>query len=109
MDAEQTSICEFLRSWPGQFVSGKEICRRAAGKWRYREDENWALPILQGMLEQKLVDADAAGHFRLVEERHRKEEKKVLLSPEIKELLRRAGETFDDDEVTEQAEANAAS
>jgi len=38
MEADQTEICQFLKSWPDQFVSGKEICRRAGGKWRFREE-----------------------------------------------------------------------
>ena len=41
-DADEVEICQFLKSWPGQFLSGKTICRRAGGKWRFREDENWA-------------------------------------------------------------------
>ena len=43
MDADQNAICTFLKTWPGQFVSRREICRRAGGKWRFREDENWML------------------------------------------------------------------
>ena len=65
MDADQNEISQFLRSFQDQFVSGKEICRRAGGKWRFREDPGWALPILRRMLESKLVETDIDGRFRL--------------------------------------------
>jgi hypothetical protein len=91
MDADQNDICQFLKSWLGQFVSGKEICRRAGGKWRYREDEKRAMPVLQRMIESKLVEADTTGHFRLVQHHDRKNNKKRWISPEIKRILEQSG------------------
>ena len=76
MDADEAEVCEFLKSWPGQFVSAKEVCRRAGGKWHYREDERWALPVLQRLLEKGLVEADAGGHYRLITQHHKKNENK---------------------------------
>src|SRR5262245_14157576 len=35
MDAEEREICDFLKSWVDQYVSQREICRRAGGKWRF--------------------------------------------------------------------------
>jgi hypothetical protein len=96
MDADQNDICQFLKSWPGQFVSRKEICRRAGGKWRYREDENWALPVLQRMLENYLVESDSTGHFRLL--RHApcdpKNKKRLWISPAIRKILQQSGRSF---------------
>jgi len=96
MDEDQKKICQFLKSWPGQFVSRKEICRRAGGKRRYREDENWAVPILQRMLDMNLVDKDSAGHFRLAEQKShdQKKRKKMWISPAIKAILRQSGGDF---------------
>jgi hypothetical protein len=88
VDADEKEICDFLRSWPGQFVSHREICKRAGGKWRYREDPKWALPILSRMAEKGILEADASGHFRLLPERKEKE-KKEWLSPEVKKILER--------------------
>ena len=59
MDADQTAISLFLKQWPDEFISRKEICRRAGGKWRFREDEHWAAPVLSRMLDQR-VDAGVA-------------------------------------------------
>jgi hypothetical protein len=86
MDAEEKEICEFLQSWPGQFVSQREVCRRAGGKWRFREDPNWALPILVRMVEKGILESDASGHFRLTPEK-KDDKKKRWLSPHLKKLL----------------------
>ena len=96
MDADENEICQFLKSWPGEFVSGKTICRRAGGKWRFREDENWAVPILRRMLDSRLVEADETGHYRLNkhESSEKANRKKLWISPAIKAILRRSGEDF---------------
>jgi len=86
MDAEEREICDFLKSWVDQFVSQREICRRAGGKWRFRENPNWALPILSRMLEKRLVESDAHGHFRLAAEKP-DDKKKRWISPQLKKLL----------------------
>src|SRR5262249_52736581 len=85
MDAEEKEICDFLKSWIDQFVSQREICRRAGGKWRFRENPNWALPVLSRMAEKGILESDAAGHFRLAPEK--KDKKKRWISPQLKKLL----------------------
>lgn len=90
MDAEEKEICDFLRSFPGQYVSGREICRRAGGKWRFRENPKWALPILTRMVEKGFLEGDASGHFRLVTEK-KDDKKKRWLSPELRKILEGTG------------------
>jgi hypothetical protein len=90
MDAEEREICEFLKSWPDQFVSQREVCRRAGGKWRFREDPNWALPVLCRMVEKGFLESDAAGHFRLITEK-KDDKKKQWISPHLKKLLEGPG------------------
>ena len=96
MDADQNDICQFLKSWPGQFVSRKEICRRAGGKWRYRENENWAVPILQRMLEIHLLESDTTGRYRLLKHApgDQKNRKKLWISPAIKRILQQSSRNF---------------
>jgi hypothetical protein len=96
MDADQNEICQYLKSWPGQFVSRKEICRRAGGKWRYREDENWALPVLQRMLECRLVESNSTGHYRLLIKavNEEKNKKRLWVSPTIRAILQKSGRNF---------------
>jgi hypothetical protein len=94
MDADENDICQYLKSWPGQFVSTKEICRRAGGKWRYREDERWALPVLQRLIETGLVESDSTGHYRLVQRHDKNENKKRWISPQIQRILEQSGKDF---------------
>ncbi len=96
MDADQSAICEFLKQWPDQYVSRKEICRRAGGKWRFREDENWALPVLSRMREERIVESDDTGHFRLVSEKSKdgKNKQRLWMSPNIRSILKSSGQSF---------------
>ncbi|PYJ03027.1 MAG: hypothetical protein DME25_13860, partial [Verrucomicrobia bacterium] len=94
MDADEREICLFLKSWQHQFVSAREIARRAGGKWRFREDPNWALPVLGRLVERGLVETDANAHYRL-KPQHKKEKKKWV-SPQIKRLLEESGKKFEE-------------
>ena len=96
MDADQNAICQFLNTWPGQFVSRREICRRAGGKWRYREDENWASPVLQRMVEERIVESDDNGHFRLMKQASgdSNNKRRLWLSPAIKRIFKESGRNF---------------
>ena len=94
MDADQNAICQFLKTWPGQFVSRREICRRAGGKWRYREDEHWAVPVLQRMLEDRIVESDETGHFRLRKQASSSNKRKLWISPANRTILKGSGRDF---------------
>ncbi|HYG24382.1 MAG TPA: hypothetical protein VEH04_16515 [Verrucomicrobiae bacterium] len=93
MDADEKEICLFLKSYPGQFVGLREICRRAGGKQRFQEEEDWALPVLLRLAERGLVEDDRAGHFRLVRKEKRTEQK--WIAPHLRDILKRSGKTFD--------------
>ena len=92
MDADERSICTYLKSYPGQFISGREICRRAGGKWRFREDENWAAPVLIRLVERKIIEEDSTGHYRLIGKEKTKTKKWV--SPQIRTILEKSGKDF---------------
>lgn len=96
MDADQSAICQFLKQTPDEFVSRKEICRRAGGKWRFREDENWAIPVLSRMREERIVESDDTGHFRLVSEKSKdaKNKQRMWMSPAIRSILKSSGQSF---------------
>ena len=95
MDADEQAICDYLKSWPRQFIAAREICRRAAGKQRFREEPDWAIRVLLRMMEKGLVERDSSGHYRLplVEKRNRP---KKWVSPQIKKILEESGKDFDD-------------
>jgi hypothetical protein len=76
-------------------VSRREICRRAGGKWRFREDENWAVPVLQRMVEEGIVESDDSGHFRLMKSAaDSSNQRKLWLSPSMKTILKESGRDF---------------
>jgi hypothetical protein len=102
MDSEEAEVYTFLKTSPGQFISGREVCRRAGGKWRYREDEYWAIPVLRRMVEKTLIESDDTGHYRLPKRDEPKQKKKKRwISPEIRTILQRSGRDFGIIEVEE--------
>ncbi|HEU5123745.1 MAG TPA: hypothetical protein VFW05_06745 [Verrucomicrobiae bacterium] len=94
MDAEELDICNFLKASPGEYVTGREICRRAGGKWRYRENENWAFPVLAKLVERKVIEPNSSGQFRLIMKK-KKNEKPRWVAPHIRAILESSGKTFD--------------
>jgi len=95
MDAEEKEICDFLKSWPGQFVASREICRRAGGKWRFRDEPTWALPILTRMVEKGLLESDSSGHYRFLPKERKDKKKKIWISPQVKQALEQSGKDFE--------------
>lgn len=93
MDSDEREICIYLRSCPGQFVSGREIARRAAGKRRYKADPNWAAQVLTRLVEKGVIDDDRAGHYRLRPKEKRLKPRKWV-SPQLRRILEQSGKDF---------------
>src|SRR3974390_1069772 len=107
MDADERDICNYLKSWPGQFVSGREIARRASGKFRFRQDPDWANVAIGRLVERDIIESDSTGHYRLIRKAD-KETRKKWISPAIRTILKESGKDFgaeyklddsDDDDV----------
>ncbi len=94
MEQEEKEICTYLKGVPGQFISAREICRRAGGKWRLRDDPKWAMPFLAHLVEKKVIESDATGHYRLIVKRDKKNPKGKWLSPQMKRILEKSGKDF---------------
>src|ERR1043166_2115180 len=101
MDADERDICIYLKGWPSQFVSYREIARRAGGKRRYREDPNWASIVLNRLIEKGKVESDSTGHYRL-KVVPKKEKAKRWVSPHIRRILEQSGKTFEIQEEPEE-------
>jgi hypothetical protein len=95
MNADEKEVCNYLKACAGQYMSVREIARRAGGKWRYREDPNWAIPILLHLVEKGYLESDAAGYYRLKPSDKKKKPQKWV-SPQIKAILERSGKDFGD-------------
>lgn len=93
MDADEKDIITYLKVWAGQYISAREIARKAASKKRYHSEPDWAVPVLGRLLEKGLVEADAMAHYRLAPE-SKKEKTKRWLSPEIQKILEKTGKDF---------------
>jgi len=93
MDSDEREIFHYLQTWGANFVSAKEICRRAGSKKRYNEDNDWARGPLMRMSERGVVEGDSQGRFRLKPETKKGGHKWV--SPEISKILNESGVEMD--------------
>ena len=94
MDSDERDICNYLKSLPGQALSAKEIARRAAGKWRYREDPYWAAPVLARLVEKSVIKEDSNHYYRLAAS-EKKGAPGRWVSPQIRKILEKSGKDFD--------------
>src|SRR5260221_4728743 len=97
MDADERDICLYLRAFPGEFVSFKDISRRAAGKRRYRNEPAWATPVLPRMVEKGLIESDSTGHYRLKIRAEKEKAQGRWVSPQIRRILEKSGKELDGD------------
>jgi len=65
MDSEEQEIFYFLKTWGEEFVSAKEIARRASGKKKFYENPEWAKPLLMRMQERGVLESDTSGRYRI--------------------------------------------
>jgi hypothetical protein len=105
MDADEQDIWNYLKAWPKQFISAREICRRAGGKRRFREDPFWANQPLLRMVEKNILENDAAGYYRLKPD-ERQSQQKRWVSPQIKQMLEESGKGFDGVFETDEPESD---
>ena len=96
MDADEREIYSFLQHFGEEWVNAKEICRRAGGKKRFNEDNNWAKPILQRMKERNVLDGDELGRYRV---KPAKKGKGRWVSPDIEKILKEGGVKVDTEQV----------
>jgi hypothetical protein len=90
MEADEREIIDYLKAWGKDFVSVKEVCRRAGTRRRFNEDSDWARPIILLLFERGVVERDPAGRYRVkVKAKH--EESKRWVSPHIAALLEEGG------------------
>jgi hypothetical protein len=90
MDSSEREIFYYLKTWGKEFVSAKEVCRRAGTKKQYNENNDWAKPILQSMTERGILESDALGRYRL-KPTPKKHGAGRWVSPEIEKILKESG------------------
>jgi hypothetical protein len=102
MDADEREIYDFLKPFGEDWVNAKEICRRAAGKKRFNEDNHWARPILQRMKERRILEGDELGRYRIRPDP--RAHKGRWVSPDIEKILRESGVRVDAERADAAAE-----
>jgi hypothetical protein len=96
LSSDEQGILDYLKAWPDAFVSAKEIARKVGGKERFNEDRGWALSILGQMLRYGMVETDGFGGYRLkLPEKKEEEEKEQHVSPQILNILKSSGKSFE--------------
>lgn len=90
MDSDEREIFNFLKTRGAEFVSYREIARRAGGKTRYHRNPDWAKPLLSRMQERGILDHDAQGRFR-IKPVAGKGKAARWVSPDIAKLLKEKG------------------
>jgi hypothetical protein len=94
MDSDQRDILNFLQTWGVEFVSAKEICRRASTKKRFHQDAGWAIPILLIMVEHGILESDQSGRYR-IKPQPKKLRTGRWVSPDISKILKGNGVPID--------------
>jgi predicted transcriptional regulator of viral defense system len=90
MDSEEHEIFYFLKTWGEEFVSAKEIARRASGKKKFYENPEWAKPLLMRMAERGVLESDTSGRYR-IKPVPKKNKNKRWVSPDIAKILEESG------------------
>jgi hypothetical protein len=65
MNADEVRIIDFLSESPGEFVSSTDVSKRLGKGRRFRDDRNWAAPIMRRMEMDGLLEADDSGSYRV--------------------------------------------
>jgi DNA-binding IclR family transcriptional regulator len=97
MDADEREIFYFLKTWGSEFISVKEVARRAGGKKKFYQNPEWARPLLMRMQERGLVESDTTGRYRIKPVAHKNKSKRWV-SPDIAKILQENGVTVEDAE-----------
>lgn len=91
MDADEREIYQFLKPFGTEFINAREICRRAGGRKRFKDEPDWAKPILVRMEERGILESNATGHFRIKPVKRNKNKDRRWVSPDIAKILKENG------------------
>ena len=58
MNADERAVCEFLKAYPGTYVSVMEISRRLGVRRQFKKDRAWARPILRRMELDNVLESN---------------------------------------------------
>lgn len=94
MDADEREIYYYVKSWGRDFVSAREISRRAGGKHKYRQTPAWAQPAIARMVERGILESDNASHYRVKAAPQKDQKGLRRVSPQVAKILKESGKDF---------------
>jgi len=94
MDADERAIYYYLKSWRPKSAPVRDIARHVGGRRRFRYAPDWAKPALLRMIERGILETNATGYYRLKPIPRKETEGKRWASPEIAEILKTSGKSF---------------
>jgi hypothetical protein len=98
LTADEICVLDYLKHWPGQFVSKIEIARRAESKTRFVNDPNWADRALRNLLETGVVVSNSYGQYCLPDPvaagTVKCGAKTMFVAPHLAEILEKSGRRF---------------
>lgn len=100
MDSEEREIFQFLTTWGAEFVSYREIARRAGGKQKFHKNPDWARPLLTRMQERGILASDAQGRYR-IKPVAKKSKATRWVSPDIAKILQEKGVNVEGSNLSE--------
>jgi len=65
INPEQIEIHDFLKRFQQLFVSVIEISKHVGNRKRFKEDRNWARPILRRMEMEGWLESNSFGEYRI--------------------------------------------
>ncbi len=65
MTYEEMAIMNLLRGNPETFMARREIARKALKRSDFEENPHWADAPLASLMDQKLLEQDDSGHYRI--------------------------------------------
>jgi hypothetical protein len=76
MNADEVRIIDFLSEFPDEFVSSTDVSKRLGKGRRFRDDRNWAAPIMRRMEMDGFLESNDSGSYRVrMDEPPQKEDK----------------------------------
>jgi hypothetical protein len=90
MDADEQDIFNYLKTFGKEYISVREVCRRAGTKQRFAEEPDWAKPLMVLMADRGILERDVAGRYR-IKPKPKKKEHDRWVAPEIAKLLEEKG------------------
>lgn len=62
---DERQVYLYIRNWAGQFISSREVARRADGKARFEQDRNWVHTPLSNLRDNGYIIANEHGQYKI--------------------------------------------